>query len=126
MIDIVLLSVGLVLKDNARHHFVEPIGDAVAVLLPDLLGSEVCGDECKELLVVPILQQVGDRIEDVSEIQHLSRFPSDIFHPQHEGAFDLGETGIILGLFRNFACIDDSDTHTGIFILVFFKHPLAT
>ena len=62
-------AVRLVLVDYLFHHLVEAIGHALAILLSYLLRSEIGRNECEELLVVSLHEQVYNRVEHIAVVR---------------------------------------------------------
>lgn len=87
-----MLSLGLcqavrhVLVDYLFHHLVEAIGHALAILLSYLLRSEIGRNECEELLVVSLHEQVYNRVEHIAVVQNFERFGAKVIYAQHRVA----------------------------------------
>ena len=64
-------TVSPIAEHNFLDHLVEPVCNAVTIMLSDLLRREVGGDDGEKLLFVTLCQQVNDWSMDITIVHYL-------------------------------------------------------
>lgn len=72
-----------VAEHNFPDHLVEPVGNAVTIMLSDLLRREVGGDKGEKLLFVTLCQQVNDWSTDVAIVHYLYWLYAKVIDDEH-------------------------------------------
>jgi hypothetical protein len=80
---ILLLTVCIIVEDDFHHHFIHAVGDAVAILLANLGWGEIGGDDCEQLHIVALGQQIYNRTQHVAEVHDLNRLDAQVVNGKH-------------------------------------------
>lgn len=77
-----MLSEAVALEHYRHKHLAAAVGDALAVLLPNLVGREVCGDEGDKLAGVAVFQEVGDGRRHPAIVHLLARLSAEVVNAE--------------------------------------------
>lgn len=104
-------SVGFVWVNYYCHCLAEAGGDTLVVLLAEVCGSEVGGDERGQLVGVAVFQQFYDGTEAVAVLHDLGRFAAHVLDGK-DGVLALGLVGLVVpGNLQQVACVGYLHAH---------------